>query len=140
MTLIEKTAYLKGLLDGMNKEDKVVSLIADILHDIALELEDHQDQLDEICEVVDSVSEDLDDIEEDLYSDDDDDDFDDDDFDDDDDIGEIAPDSELYEATCPTCGDTIVIDKKMLEQGSIDCPNCGELLEFDVDEDEDLDE
>lgn len=139
MTLIEKTAYLKGLLDGMNKEDKVVSLIADILRDIALELEDHQDQLDEICEVVDSVSEDLDDIEDDLYSDDDDG-FDDDDFDDDEEMGDIDPDSELYEATCPTCGDTIVIDKKMLEQGSIDCPNCGELLEFDTEDDEEISE
>lgn len=139
MTLIEKTAYLKGLLDGMNKEDKVVSLIADILRDIALELEDHQDQLDEICEVVDSVSEDLDDIEDDLYSDDEDS-FDDDDYDDDEDIGDIDPDSELYEAICPTCGDTIVIDKKMLEQGSIDCPNCGELLEFDTEDDDELPE
>ena len=133
MTLIEKTAYLKGLLDGMNKDDKVVSLIADILHDIALELEDHQDQIDEICEAVDAVSEDLDDIEEDLYGDEED--FSEDDFDDDDDNLDI--DGELYETTCPTCGDTIVIDKTMLEEGSINCPNCNELLEFDIDDEDD---
>ena len=37
-------------------------------------------------------------------------------------------------ATCPTCGDTILIDEGMIEEGSINCPNCNELLEFDVDD------
>ena len=56
----------------------------------------------------------------------DDDDWDDDyDFDDDDD--------ELYEVTCPTCGDTILLDEGMIEEGSMNCPNCNELLEFDYD-------
>ena len=43
-------------------------------------------------------------------------------------------DDELYEVTCPTCGDTILIDEGMIEEGSINCPNCNELLEFDVDD------
>ncbi|MGN1417424.1 MAG: CD1247 N-terminal domain-containing protein [Oscillospiraceae bacterium] len=143
MTLSEKTSYLKGLLDGMDKNDKVINLIADILRDIALELEDQQDQIDEVCEVVDSISDDLDELEEDLYEDEDDDDYyDDDDFDgddlddEDDDYG--FDEEEMYEATCPTCGNTIVINKSMLEEGSINCPNCSELLEFDLsDEDDD---
>ena len=48
-------------------------------------------------------------------------------------------DEELYECVCPTCGDTICLGENIIEEGSIDCPNCGELLEFDfseIDEDE----
>jgi hypothetical protein len=143
MTLIEKTAYLKGLLDGMDKDDKVINLMADILRDIALELEDHQDQIEEICEAVDTISDDLEEIEDELSYDDededdyDDDDFDEDDFEDDDDDDDFGMDDEdMYETTCPTCGDTIVINSAMLEEGSINCPNCNELLEFDLEEDD----
>ena len=46
----------------------------------------------------------------------------------------------IYETTCPTCGDTIYINGAMLEEGSINCPNCDELLEFDLDEDDDDEE
>ena len=49
-----------------------------------------------------------------------------DNFDDDDD--------ELYEITCPTCGDTILLDEGMIEEGSMNCPNCNELLEFYYDD------
>ena len=35
--------------------------------------------------------------------------------------------------TCPSCGDTICITEAMLDEGSINCPGCGELLEFDFD-------
>ena len=40
----------------------------------------------------------------------------------------------LYEVTCPGCGDTILLDEGMLEEGSLNCPNCNELLEFDLDD------
>ena len=35
MTLTEKVAYLKGLMEGLNTDDKVIGLIADILSDMA---------------------------------------------------------------------------------------------------------
>lgn len=41
---------------------------------------------------------------------------------------------ELYEVCCPECGDTVILDEYMLEEGSIDCPNCGSCLEFDFDD------
>ena len=44
-------------------------------------------------------------------------------------------DGDLYEVCCPTCGDTVCIDSDMLEEGQTTCPNCGELLEFDLEED-----
>lgn len=151
MTLSEKVAYLKGVLEGMNNDDKVIGIMADILRDMALEIEDQQDQIDEICEAVDSVSDDLEEMESDFYQfdedDDDDDDFGDDDFDDDDyedddeDDELDDDDEELYETTCPTCGDTICINDAILAEGHINCPNCNELLEFDLEDGpEDADE
>ena len=48
-------------------------------------------------------------------------------------------DHDLYEVVCPTCGDSIMLNEQMVEEGSMNCPNCGELLEFDL-EDEDEEE
>ena len=44
----------------------------------------------------------------------------------------------FYEVTCPACENTITIDEDVLNLGSIECPNCGETLEFEgIEEDED---
>ena len=142
MKLGEKVAYLKGLMEGLDvgestKEGKIIAVMADILQDIALTAEDMQDQIDEIVEVVDTIDEDLGEIERDFYEVDDDCCCDDDDcccdddcdcYDDDDD--------ELYEVVCPSCGDTICLNEGMLEEGSMNCPGCDELLEFDFDEED----
>ena len=37
----------------------------------------------------------------------------------------------------PQTGEEITIDEQMLDEGSTVCPNCGEELEFDLEEDED---
>ena len=160
MKLTEKMSYLQGLLDGMEidnstKEGKALLQMSEVMHELVMYVEDLQSQVDELTELCDILDEDLGSVEDDLYEDDecgecdgdcdncdgddDWDDEDDDDFDDDDD--------ELYEVTRPTCGDTILLDDGMTEEGSIHCPNCNELLEFDYDdltiedfEDEDEDE
>ena len=148
MTLTEKTAYLKGLMEGLNTDDKVIAAIADILSDMAAEIADLKDDMKEIAEVVDVIDEDLGELEKDFYEideddddccccDDEDDDYD--DFDEDEDE-ELFDDDELYEVTCPTCGDTICLNAAMIEDGSINCPNCNELLEFDLDDIEEEDE
>ncbi len=143
MKLTEKMSYLQGLIDGLDvddssKEGKAILQMADVMQELVMYVEDLQAQVDELTELCDILDEDLGMVEEDFYDvdgcscgcddecdccgdDDDDDEFD---FDDDD---------ELYEVTCPTCGDTILLDEGMIEEGSIDCPNCNELLEFDYD-------
>ena len=45
-------------------------------------------------------------------------------------------DSTIYEVQC-TCGEVINFDEDTLEAGSIVCPNCGETLEFSLEDDED---
>ena len=38
------------------------------------------------------------------------------------------------------CGEVIDFDEETLEKGSMTCPNCGELLEFSVEEDDEYEE
>lgn len=132
MTLTEKVAYLKGLMDGLelddsSKESKLIKAIVDVLDDMALTVSDLEDEVADLDEQVELIDEDLDTLEEDYYSL-----FDDEDEEDEDDECDCCEDDELYEVKCPNCGDLIYLDGEMLDEGSIACPNCKELLEFEV--------
>ena len=153
MKLTEKIAYMKGLLDDMEldtttKEGKAISQMADVMEEMAIYIDDLQSQVDELTELCDIIDEDLGNVESDLYCDEDDE--DDDDFDDDEDedypLGSVLDpddyellddeddeDEPQYEVKCPSCGDSIIIGECMLEEGSMICPGCGEVLEFDYD-------
>ena len=148
MTISEKSAYLKGLMDGLNldtetAEGKMISAIVDLLGDVTKKLTDVEDTTIAISDELDEIEEDLDAIEdfimdeEDEYYDDDDDDYFDDEDDDFDDEGFDYGDEDttIYEVEC-ACGEIINFDEETLEAGSIVCPNCGENLEFSLDEDE----
>jgi len=120
MTVTEKAAYLKGLAEGLgidaeSKEGKLFDAIIDLLDDMALTVSDLEDGLAELSDQVDAVDEDLDALEQDFYDDED-------------------EDEEFYEVTCPGCGDIVCLDEDMLLEGEIDCPNCGEKLEFDFED------
>ena len=143
MTTTEKVAYLKGLMEGMKldtetNEGKLLSVIADILGDMAEDMEDLSGDLFDLGEEVDALSDDLSDVEDYLCDDD----WDDED-DDWDETDEDEDDEEplFFEVTCPACEKTITVDEDVLNLGSIQCPNCGEMLEFEFDdEDEDPEE
>ena len=64
--------------------------------------------------------------------DEDDDDEYEDDYEDEDDFD--FGDEVIYEVKCPVCNAVINLDEEMLEAGSIECPDCGEELEFDADD------
>ena len=149
MTISEKSAYLKGLMDGLklnteSDEGKMIAAIVDLLGDLTRKVTDIEDTTIAISDELDEIEEDLDAIEdfimddEDEY-DDEDEDFDWDEEDEDEEFEEGFDfgdeDSTLYEVQC-ICGEVINFDEETLEEGSIICPNCGETLEFDVEEDE----
>ena len=142
MTLSEKSAYLKGLMDGLKldtekNEGKLIAAIVDMLGDVAETVTDLEDVVDTISDELDCIEEDLDTIDEYLMDDEDDEDEDYEDYDeDDDDEYDFGDDETLYEVKCPTCGEEITIDEDMLDEGSTVCPNCGEELEFDMDGDD----
>ncbi len=141
MTLCEKSAYLRGLADGMEldlskPENKLLSEVVDLLLAFAEENDELRLELEELQGQVDEIDEDLSMVEDEIYGDCDCDCCDDDDCDcccDDDDCDCGCCDGDLYEVTCPTCGDTVYVDESMLDDGECECPGCGELLEFDID-------
>ena len=128
MTLSEKSAYLKGLMEGMKldtetNEGKLISEIISMLQDVAENVSDLEEVVDCISDELDCIEEDLDNIDDYLMDDDDDeyDDYDEDedyeDDEDDDDQNEYDFGSEtLYEVKCPTCGEVITIDEEMLDE------------------------
>ena len=131
MEIIEKVAYLKGLAEGMEldtgkKEGKLLAAIIDLLEDIALEIEDIEDEQAELSDGLDAVSDDLEDVEDLVFEDWDED--DEDEYEED----ELDEDEDCYATTCPTCEETIYFDESILDEGEVICPNCGEKLEFDM--------
>ena len=151
MTINEKSAYLKGLMDGLKlstetDEGKMIAAIVDLLGDITKKVTDIENTTIAISDELDEIEEDLDAIEDFIMDEDDewDDEEDEDDswdgWDEDDeegfDFGD--EDSTIYEVEC-ACGEIINFDEETLEAGSIICPNCGETLEFTF-EDEEEDE
>ena len=151
MTISEKSAYIKGLMDGLNldtekAEGKLISALVELMGDVTKKLTDVEettiaisDELDEIEEDLDAIEDYIIDEEDDDYYDDEDDfdDYDEDDYDDEGfDFGD--EDSTIYEVKC-ACGNVIAFDEDTLEEGSIVCDECGETLEFTF-EDEDEDE
>ena len=130
MEILEKVAYMKGLAEGLSldtktKEGKLLTVMMDLLEDIALEMEDIREEQAELEEGMDAISDDLSDVETYLYEMDGE--YDEDEEDDDE-------DGEVYETTCPNCEEEILFDETILEDGCVQCPNCGEKLEFDLSE------
>jgi ribosomal protein S27E len=136
MTTTEKVAYLKGLMEGMKldtetNEGKLLTVIADILADMASDMEDLSGDLADLAEDVDAISDDLSDVEDYLCDEDD---------EDDEDAEDDEEEPLFFEVTCPACDKTITVDEDVLNLGSIQCPNCGEMMEFEFDEDDEDDE
>ena len=129
MTISEKVAYLKGLAEGLDldtaksKEGKLISVMIGILEEIGMSIEDLEENTVALGEELDAVSDDLADVEKAVFEDDEDDcccDDEDDDF---------------FEVECPNCGETLVIDEDVLEEGAIQCPNCKEKFALDLSDD-----
>ena len=147
MTITEKAAYLKGLMDGLNldtekAEGKMISAVVDLLGDVTKRLKDVEETTIAISDELDEIEEDLDAIEDFILDEEDewDEEDEDEDWDEDEDFEEGFDfgdeDSTIYEVTC-ACGEVIDFDEEVLEAGSMICPNCGETLEFSLEDDED---
>lgn len=147
MTIVEKAAYLKGLTEGLGitpetKEGKLWAALQDLLSDIAHEIEDLQSGQLDMADALDELTDELTLLQDacgefDGDAPDEDEEEDDEDEDEEEDDEDSLFDEILYDVTCPVCGEEITLDEDMLAQGSIDCPHCGEALEFEMGEDED---
>jgi len=125
MTIAEKVSYIKGLAEGLKlntetNEGKILAAVIDVLGDIAINIEDIDSDLADLTDVVNDVEDSLIDLEDTVYDEDS------------DYNGEIDDEEDIYEITCPDCGETITTDFDVIADGSIKCPNCGADLEFDL--------
>lgn len=134
MDTTESLGYLKGLIEGLDlgdnkKETKVFSAIVDVLSNLVEDIDDMTDGVEMLADQVDAVDEDLADLEEYVY-----DDYDECDCDD-----CCDDDEEKFEVECPLCNTPFTVDAETALNGSVPCPNCGEMLEFEVEEADDED-
>ena len=142
MTIKEKVSYIKGLVEGMeidNKDlGKVILVMIDTITDMADEIEDLTDnaldigeELDELSDDLANVEETLEDLVEELESGGafDDDDYADDLFEDDDDDYDYDENGYEEENTkrCSGCGKQEEVDFLY----DITCPNCSTEIELD---------
>ena len=144
MNVSEKAAYIKGLMEGMEidtskGEGKLLAVMADLLEDLALSVQDLEDENATLREYIEELDEDLGAVEEDFYCCDDDDcdcdcdcDCDDEDYcdcdccDDDCDCCDCC---ECLELECPACGEPVYIDECDIEEiDELECPSCGKVL------------
>ncbi len=135
MNITQRAAYVKGLVEGLeldpqDKQTKVFKALVELVNEMAEEISQLEQCYDDVCDQVDALDEDLSGVEDLLY----------DDYEDNDESCSCGycgtSDDAAYEVTCPTCGTTIGLNEDSLNDGGISCPNCGENLEFDYDEDE----
>lgn len=158
MTISEKVAHLKGLMEGLSyptdtPEGKILHAITDILSDLALEVDDLEASAEQLHDYVEELDEDLGSVEEFLFVTDDADngentadefdahEFDVDplDLDDLDDEEEDESDEDVYALDCPSCGETIYLSDSLLDETDILCPACHESISFTIEEDDEGD-
>ena len=145
MTVSEKAAYIKGLMEGMSidtskGEGKILAAMADLLEDLSLTVLDIEDEAATLRDYIEEIDEDLGAVEEDFYCGDDFDcDCDDDccccdddcdcDCDCDDDDCDCCDCCECLELECPACGEPVYIDEDDVEDiDELECPSCGQIL------------
>lgn len=128
MNYLEKTAYLRGLADGMKLEEKgtdeskmlmaVIAAMEEMAQAVssqALELSNLSDDLEELDDVVTGLEEQMDAL------------------DDDDEEEEADGEDVEYQLDCPQCGQPVVLDEDTIDRGETECPHCGAHLSIDLD-------
>ena len=117
MELKEKVAYIKGMMEGMEfdtatKEGKLLAAVVDVLEEMAKEVTNIDEDVENFLFDEDGGDEDEDDYDEEY-------------------------EAGLYEITCPQCGEVVCVDEDMLANDDLACPNCGTKFEVDFSEDDD---
>ena len=126
-----KTAFTEGLAEGLDldtaksKEGKLISVMIGILEEIGMSIEDLEENTVALGEEIDAISDDLSDVEKAVFDEDD----------DDDDCCCGDEEDDFFEVDCPNCGDTLMIDESVLEEGVIQCPGCRQKFALDLSDD-----
>ncbi len=143
MNVTEKSAYLKGLAEGLSldpqkPETKIINALLDLVGDMSAKISELEKDLETLNDYVDELDEDLGYVEEFVYGDDDDA-YDLDDYEDDDEPFECDCDCDDCDACCdedddgfrclmcPSCSEKIYFDESM-DPADMICPACGKAV------------
>lgn len=115
MNLGEKSAYVKGLADGLNidkttAEGKVIDALLSLVSDMSGEIAELSAKIATLEEYADEIDHDLGDLEEFVYSDDD-------------------CDCDCDDCNCDDCDDCDCDCDDMMQ---VECPSCHEIINFDA--------
>ena len=121
MDLNAKAAYIRGLMTGMDfdadsKNGKVIAAMMDLLEEMAAQVTEHDNALDQVYDELETLDQDLDDVVSDIYADEDEDD------EDDEEDGQIS---------------TLDEETLMDPEGDLVCPHCGATFDIELEGTED---
>ena len=128
MELVEKAAYLQGLLEGLEvdestREGKIFHAMGDLLAEMAASMKAMEQDITQAEDQLELLRGDVEELQSDVYEDEDD------------------ADAPCYEVDCPGCGETVYVTEEDLDAGEAFCPNCGCTFEVALeDEAEDREE
>ena len=130
----DKLEYLNLLITSMNikgetKEEKIFLAITDALNEMSDTLQCYDEALNGMTGVLADIEESVIELEEEVFGDSDDDaemsglgEF-----------GEFNDfEDDIYDICCANCNKTITVDYDALNNGSVKCPGCRELIEFSI--------
>ena len=152
MTILEKTAYIKGLCEGLDfdkkdtAEAKVIKALLDLCQDMAEEIDALGSDVEDLIDYCEELDEDLGDVEEVLLEEEEDDEWDDEEEWDDECDGDCdccdmcddcdcCCDEDYFEIVCPSCGETVCFDESVNAE-ELTCPACGSELGCIVEDDD----
>lgn len=123
MELIEKAAYLQGLMEGLGlddstKEGKVLHAMSDLLAEMAASIKAMEQDMTQAESQLDGLREDVEELQADFYED------------------EENDEAPCYEVDCPNCSETVYVTEEDLDAGEAFCPNCGCTFEVALDDSE----
>ena len=145
MTILEKTAYIKGLCEGLeldkkdSAEAKVIKALLDLCQDMAEEIDALGSDVEDLIDYCEELDEDLGAVEELLLEDEEE--YDECDCDCDCDCDDCdcdcdcCCDEDYFEIVCPSCGETVCFDDSVNADDLV-CPACGSELGCIVDDDD----
>ena len=121
MDLNAKAAYIRGLMTGMefdpnSKNGKIIAAMMDLLEEMAAQVTEHDQALDQAFDELDAIDEDLDDLTDALFGTEEDD----------------EDEDAEYEVTCPNCGTVTAVDEDTLLSQELVCPNCGAAFDIEL--------
>ena len=156
MTILEKTAYIKGLCEGLGidgkdtAEAKIIKALLDLCQDMAEEIDALGSDVEDLIDYCEELDQDLGDVEEVLLDmDEEEDEWDDEDCcecdcdcedcdcdcDCDDCDCDCCYDDDYFEIVCPSCGETVCFDESVNAE-ELACPACGSELGCIVEDDD----